>query len=115
MSGAGGLAVFVLVILVLMVGGIYMSRLMVKRALRNVILAFRRKGAIDPKTAKTLEELGLGRRRFVDSLARMRDYKPYATRMLVQANIIIMTSDGRFYLSEDQLKHSNIANLVKTE
>jgi hypothetical protein len=46
---------------------------------------------------------------------RMRDYKPYATRLLGQANVIRSTEDGLVYLSEDELEHSPVKRFAGLE
>jgi hypothetical protein len=104
---------FILVVVLLLAAGYYMSRYLYKRAIRRVVALFRREGATNPKNAKTLAELGLARTGLADTLLRPRDYKPYALRTLVQANVIREAEGGRAYLSEDELERSPIKKLAK--
>jgi hypothetical protein len=83
--------------------------------MRNVILRFRRKGAISPAKATTLYELGLEQRDFLHRMGRTRDYKPQALRLLSQKNVVRATEDGRVYLSEDELRDSPLKKFAKVE
>jgi hypothetical protein len=73
------------------------------RALRQVVRIFRQHNAIDSKTARTVDELGLRPPGVFERMMRRRDYKPHALKILVQAEIVKATGDGRLYLSEDKL------------
>lgn len=87
---------------------IYVPRYLLRRAIRDVVARFRELGAVSPESAATPQELGLGPRGVLESTFRMRDYRPYAVRMLAQADIIRPTEDGRIYLSEDELERSPV-------
>lgn len=97
-----------LLIVVLLAGAVYLSRFLIKKAMRDVVSVFRRRGALTPKGALTAEELGLVKGRFTDRMFRVRDYKPDALRLLAQANVVKMTEDGRLYLSEAELNESPV-------
>ena len=84
--------------------------MMNKRAIRQVIRRFRDRQALDPSTAKTIDELGLTPPSFRERLMRFRDYKPAALNGLVRIGIVQVTEDGRFYLSEEKLGNTRIAN-----
>jgi hypothetical protein len=84
--------------------------MMNKRAIRQVIKRFRDRQALDPSTAKTIDELGLTPPSFRERLMRFRDYKPAALNGLVRIGIVQVTEDGRFYLSEEKLGNTRIAN-----
>jgi len=73
-----------------------------------VIQIFRQNSALDKKTAKTIDELGLKPRGFMEGMFHGRDFKPYALNALVKAGIIQGTGDGRLYLAEDVLMESGI-------
>ena len=77
-----------------------------------MIAIFRRNSALDKKTAKTLEELGLKPRGFAEGMFHGRDFKPYALNALVKAGIIKSTEDGRLYLAEDVLTASGLERRV---
>ena len=65
-----------LVIGALLAGAIYLSRFLIKKAMRDVVSVFRRRGALNPKTALTGQELGLVKGRLMDRMFRARDYNP---------------------------------------
>ena len=90
----------------LLAGAVYLSRFLIKKAMRDVVAVFRRRGALDPKTALTGEDLGLVKAKLMDRMFKVRDYKPEALRLLAQAEVVKVTEDGRLYLSEAQLSDS---------
>ncbi|MBE0481287.1 MAG: hypothetical protein IBX68_09945 [Dehalococcoidia bacterium] len=99
-------AVLVILFLVLLAALFLIPRLMMGRAVRSIIRAFRQNLALNEKNAKTLDELGIGpaNRRWFG----LRDYKPAALQALVNANIIRTAEDGRFYLSEESLASTGL-------
>ena len=88
--------VFVLVALVL-------PQFMVMRTAPKVIRIFRQNNAVGAKNAKPIEELGLKQRSMIENMLRRRDYKPRALQLLISANIVQMTEDGKLYLDEESL------------
>ena len=87
----------------------FAPRLMLKRAISQVVLIFRQYHAIDRRNARTLEEMGLGPPTMWQRLMRTRDYKPYAIDILSKNEIIMMTDEGKHYLSEESLALSRFA------
>jgi hypothetical protein len=81
----------------------FIPRWLMGRALRQVVRIFRQHNAIDSKTARTIDELGLKPPGVFERMMRRRDYKPQALDALMKAEIIKATGDGRLYLSEDKL------------
>jgi hypothetical protein len=77
-----------------------------------VIAIFRNNSALDKKTAKTIDELGLRPRGFMDGMLRGRDFKPYALDALVKAEIVKSTEDGRLYLVEEKLMASGVEGRI---
>ncbi|MBN1321721.1 MAG: hypothetical protein JXA87_12885 [Thermoleophilia bacterium] len=106
--------VLVLVLALLVAAAIYLPRYRLRKALRHVVSSFRAQGATSPKSAKTLEELGLaqGGNPF-DAVLRPRDYRPYALRALGQADILRAIPQGKLYLSEDELDRSPLKGFAK--
>ncbi len=97
-------ATFIIVmVLLLIVSFFILPRWRLKRATRQVIRSFREHNATNIKNTKTINELGLSPRGMIDGLFKGRDYKPYAIKMMIRAEIIKETEDGKFYLSEDRL------------
>ena len=107
--------IFIVAVLLLLVGAYYLSRALFKKAVRQVVAIFRRLGATSPKNAKTLLELGLVRAGLGERLLRGRDYKPYALRMLAQANVVREVDGGRAYLSEDELERSPVKKFARVK
>jgi hypothetical protein len=97
-----------LVLALLVVGAIYLMRYLLSRALRNVVARFRAKGATSSATAITAAELGVVKPGVIDRMFRVRDYKPDALNMLVQADVVKLLEDDRLYLSEQALSDSRL-------
>ena len=79
-----------------------------RRAIRQVIRILREYNAINIKNAKMVDDLGLRPRRMLEGMFKGRDYKQYALRALMRAEIILTTEDGKLYLSEDKLVASGL-------
>jgi len=84
---------------------------LLRRAVRQVIKIFRRHNAIDATTAMSDSELGIRPQPFLRRLMQRRDYKPYALTVMMRAGVVLMTDDGKFYLSEEKLANSNLGKL----
>jgi hypothetical protein len=82
-----------------------------KRAVIHVIKKFRKFQAIDAESARTIEELGLNPPTFRERIMRFRDYKPAALQGLMRVDIIMMTEEGKVFLSEEKLKTTKLANV----
>jgi hypothetical protein len=91
-----------------LLGLFVIPRWRLKRAVRQVIAIFRQNSALDKKTAKTIDELGLKPRGIMEGMFHGRDFKPHAMNALLKAGIIKGTDDGRLYLAEDMLMTSGI-------
>ena len=82
---------------------IFVPQLLMKRAIPKVIRAFRQSNAVGEKNAKALEELGLQPKGLLQTAGRLRDYKPRALQFLIGINVIQMTEEGKFYISEEDI------------
>jgi hypothetical protein len=80
----------------------------IKRAINQVVAIFENKNALDVRSARTINELGLRPPTFLESMMRMRDFKPYALQVLMKAEVVLETDGGRLYLSQDRLTATNI-------
>lgn len=69
---------FILFVILLLGIGILLSRLLMVRAIKEIIRIFFNSGALDAQNAKTREELGIVPQSFLERMYRIRDYKPYA-------------------------------------
>ena len=98
----------VLIIVVLLLAMFIVPRWRLKRAIRQVIRIFRENNAVDTRTAKTIDELGLRPRSMIEGMFKGRDYKQYAMNALMKSDIIKMTEGGKLYLSGDRLQESGL-------
>jgi len=105
--------VLVLLIVLLGVGLVFLPRFFLRRAVRQVVFLFRERGITSADRAATLEELGLGPKSMFERMFRMRDYKPYAVRLLGQAQVLRVTEEGRVYLSEETLAGSPLKKFAR--
>lgn len=103
--------VLVLILIVLFILAIYGQTLMMKRALRQVIKTLRDHEALSSEKAKFVNEMGLQRKGMLQ-LKAFRDYKPTAIQFLIKQEIILVTEDGKVYLSEDALRNSGIESRI---
>ena len=102
-------ALFILLIIILAVLGLWvLPRIRIKRAVNQVVAIFERNNALDARSAKTIDELGLRPPTFLQGMMRIRDFKPYALQILMRAEVIRQTDGGRLYLSQDRLDVINI-------
>lgn len=89
--------------IVLIVTVIGLPQLLIRRTIPDVIKIFKNHNAIGLKNAKTVEELGITSQTLVQRMWKPRDYKPRALQLLLNANIVQMTEDGKLYISEKNL------------
>jgi hypothetical protein len=100
---------FILLIIILAILGLWvLPRIRIKRAVNQVVVIFEHNNAIDARSAKTIDELGLRPPTFLQGMMRIRDFKPYALQILMNADVIHQTEGGRLYLSQDKLAAINI-------
>jgi hypothetical protein len=112
---AEGMLILVALILAMVAVAILLSRFLFRRAVRKVVSVFRQVGATSPTTAATVEELGLVPPGIFERVGRLRDYRPEALRLLVQAGVVKETQQGRLYLSEDALEQSSLKGFTQSE
>lgn len=103
------IAIFIVAILAIF----YIPRLMLNRAIYTVIRILKQHNALTTHDAKTIDELGLNPKPFMERAFKLRDYKPYALQILRNADIIQMTDEGRLYLDEGQLVTGKWGNAKK--
>ena len=93
----------IILIIVFVVVALVLPQFLVMRSAPKVIRIFREKDAVGEKKAKAMEELGLKQRSMIENVLKRRDYKPRALQLLISANVVQMTEDGRLYLDEESL------------
>jgi hypothetical protein len=81
----------------------FIPRWLIMRATRQVIRIFREHNAVDGKSARTVDELGLRPPGVLQRMMRRRDYKPHALNALLHLGVIQATGEGKLYLSEARL------------
>lgn len=104
-------ALVIIGVIVVLAIAMFLSRFLMMRAFSTVIKIFQEYNAINDKNAKTIDELGLRPPSFTQRMFRARDYKPQALNILIRADIIQTTEDGKLYLSEENLSFSKFKNL----
>jgi len=98
------LALLIIILAVAFILGVFvLPQIFVRRAIRSVLRIFQQHNAVGVKGAKTLKELGLEPKSMFRKIFKTRDYKPQALQALMHNDIILMTEDGKFYLSEEKL------------
>ncbi len=85
---------------------LYLPARLTRRAMHEVIRRFYEQQALAPEKARTLAELGLTPPSFVEKLAKPRDYKPTALKLLQQMDAVQMTQEGKLFLVEENLHPS---------
>jgi hypothetical protein len=101
------LILFVLCIILLLVLSFFIQSLMMRRAMKAVIKILRFKQSLTPETAQFANDVGIKKRSFIN-FKGVRDYKPNALQYLMNQEIILVTEDGRIYLSEEKLLQSGL-------
>jgi hypothetical protein len=95
--------IVIVLVIVFIVVALVLPQFLVMRTAPKVIRIFRQNNAVGAKNAKPIEELGLKQRSMIENVLRRRDYKPRALQLLISANIVQMTEDGKLYLDEESL------------
>jgi hypothetical protein len=102
-------ALFILLIIILAILGFFvLPQIRIRRAVKQVVAIFEHNNALDARSAKTIDELGLRPPTFLEGMMRIRDFKPYALQILMKAEVVCQTDGGRLYLSQDRLAAINI-------
>jgi len=100
---------FILLLVILAVLGLWvLPRMRIRRAINQVVAIFEYNSALDVRSARTIDELGLKPPTFLEGMMRMRDFKPYALQILMKAEVVSQTDGGRLYLSQDRLAATNL-------
>ena len=95
---------FILLVVILAILGFFvLPRIRIRRAVNQVMAVFERNNALDVRSAKTADELGLRPPTVLNGMLRMRDFKPYALQILMQTEMVRQTDGGKLYLAEDRL------------
>ena len=102
-------ALFILLIVILAILGFFvLPRMRIRRAISQVVAILERNNALDVRSAKTIDELGLRPPTFLQGMMRMRDFKPYALQILMHSEVVRQTDGGRLYLSQGKLPATDV-------
>ena len=107
---------FVLIILFVLGGigiSLFLSARMTKRAVGQVIAIFQKYDAIGIRQAKTVNEMGLTPPSLMDRFTRMRDYKQNALTILMKADIVQTTEEGKLFISGQKLSELKNKGIAK--
>ena len=104
-------AIIAILIIVFLLAMFVLPQFMIARTIPKVIKVFREHHALNAKSAKFVDELGLQQKSLIDRMMRPRDYKPRALQFLMQMNVIQMTDDGKIYLDEAKLSMTRWSNV----
>jgi hypothetical protein len=85
-----------------------LPRIRIRRAVSQVVAIFEHNNALDVRSAKTIDELGLKPPTFLEGMLRMRDFKPYALQVLMSTEVVRQTDGGRLYLAQGKLAATDV-------
>jgi hypothetical protein len=112
MSESTRAVILVILIMVLLIAiAFVMSNFMMRRAIKAILKLMRDGQALSPDSAKTSDELGF-RGRGMFNFKLMRDYRPQAMQLLITANVIQTTEDGKIFLSEENLSKTQLGKAI---
>jgi hypothetical protein len=102
-------ALFILLIIIMAILGLFvLPRIRIRRAFSQVVAIFEGNNALDVRSAKTIDELGLRPPTFLEGMLRMRDFKPYALQILMSTEVVRQTDGGRLYLAQGKLAATDV-------
>jgi len=79
------------------------SMFTIKRNVVKVIKIFEEKDALSAKTAASAESLGIRKQSFLERAIKRRDNRIHALQFLINAGIVITTSEGEYYLNKKKM------------
>ena len=91
------------------IGMFVIPRFLFRRAIKPVIKRFLDKKAVSTENACTLDELGLKPRGYMENMILLRDYKQFVLDVMLKHNIVVVTEEGKVYLSQERLAGSRFA------
>ena len=103
----------VVIVLAGIAGALFLSARMTKRAVGQVIAIFQKHNAIGIRQAKTVNELGLTPPNLMERFTRMRDYKQNALSILMKADIVQTTEEGKLFISAEKFAELKSKGMAK--
>ncbi len=111
--GVRDIVFIIALVLLSSVAWMFIQAWIIKRTIPKVIRIFEQKDAIGIRNAKTVEELGLRQKSFLEGMLSRRDYKPKVLEFLMRTNIVQTTEDGKLYITQQTLDSVAISKLRK--
>jgi hypothetical protein len=109
MSESTRAIILIVLIMVLLIAiAFFASNFMMRRAIKAVLKLLRDGQAFSAETAKTSDELGF-RKGNMFNFKLLRDYRPQALQLLMTANVIQTTEEGKLFLSEENLSKTRLS------
>ncbi|MDO8490444.1 MAG: hypothetical protein Q7T04_00330 [Dehalococcoidia bacterium] len=94
------------IILLAVLGLVFLPAWMARRNMRKVVKILLEKGATGIQNAMTVDNLGLRPKSLLQRIGGPRDWKPKALDLLIQSNVVLMTQDGKLYVTESSLANA---------
>ncbi len=88
----GGLGLYYLVLIITL-----------KRNVKKVLKVFEGKNALDLENAISEKELGIQKQSFIDRAIKSRKNEIHALKFLMEAGIVLATTDGKFYYDKRKI------------
>ncbi|MDD3851513.1 MAG: hypothetical protein PHS13_07860, partial [Firmicutes bacterium] len=79
------------------------SMFTIKRNVVKVIKVFEENNALAAKAAVSGESLGIRKQGFLERAVKRRDNRIHALQFMLNAGLVITTSDGRYYLNKKKM------------
>jgi hypothetical protein len=98
--------ILILLTVLVLVVVFVLPQILLRNAISSVLRIFRKNKAIDTRSARTIDELGLRPKSMLQAIFRGKQYKTTALAVLRNTGVIETTEGGRLYLSEDNLSRS---------
>ena len=103
----------IFVVLGVIAAALFISARMTKRAVGRVIAIFQKHNAVGIQQAKTVNDLGLTPPNLMDRFTRMRDYKQNALSILMKADIVQATEEGKLFISAEKLADLRSKGIIR--
>ncbi len=85
------------------IGLFVIPRMMLRRAVLEVLNIFRQSHSLCSENPKTVDELGFTSQNLTGGLFKPRDYKPYVLQMLIKSGVVRLTGEGKMCLWDDKI------------
>lgn len=115
MNGAYSAILLALIAFAFIGFALLISGHMTKRAVSRVLKILQENNAIGIQQAKSIPDLGLQPPNLLQRFTQARDYKQSALRILIKAEIIRVTEDGKLFLPQEKYDELVAKGFLKRE